>query len=361
MPYDPLVPYDDLPPVPSWERLETRTVLRRCSQAHRALATLDTLCGHLPDPALIIHTLPLQEAMDSSEIENIATTQEDLIVAEVSPSHASPQAKEVLRYGTALGIGSDMAEAGDIDERLILAVGETVNGGSGMLRDREPVVIRKGRNVVYTPPRWRDTILRKLGDLTEFLRNTELDPLVTMSAAHYQFEAIHPFTDGNGRTGRLLNVLYLKKAGLLNLPVLYMSRFILENRAEYYHRLRAVTENGGWEGWLVFMLDGVRDTSLRTCEVIRNVRRLIESTAARCRKELPSRSYSRELVEVIHRKTYTQIETLVEAGIGNRHTVSERLRELATAGILEYRKIGRDAVYVNRRLIEVLTGAPRSV
>ncbi len=212
-------------------------------------------------------------------------------------------------------------------------------------------------SVVYTPPRGRALIVSLLRNLETFLREPdELDPLIKMAVAHYQFEAIHPFVDGNGRTGRILNILVLLQAGLLDIPVLYLSRFIIQNKQEYYRLLREVTEDHNWEAWLLYMLTAVEETARWTTGRITAIRDLLEKTLEVCRRDLPAHVYSKELVELIFVQPYVKIGFLVDAGIAKRQTASVYLRELEKAGILQAERRGRQVIYKHQALVEILSG-----
>ena len=227
------------------------------------------------------------------------------------------------------------------------------------LRDEEHVLIEDaaGGVAVYTPPRGRARIVGLLENLVQFMgASAPLDPLISMAVAHYQFEAIHPFVDGNGRTGRILSILCLVQGGLLEIPVLYLSRYIIQNKGEYYGRLRAVTEDGDWEGWLLYMLAAVDETARWTTGRIHAIRDLFEATVARCRQELPRRVYSRELMELIFVQPYVRIEAVVQAGLAGRQTASEYLQELERVGVLRAEKRGRGVIYRHPALLEVLRG-----
>jgi len=209
---------------------------------------------------------------------------------------------------------------------------------------------------VYTPPRGRARIVALLQNLVDFLDGpSDLDPLLRMAVAHYQFEAIHPFVDGNGRTGRILNILALVQAGLLEIPVLYLSRYIIHHKGEYYRRLQDVTENGDWEGWLLYMLAAVEETARWTTGRILAIRELFEATTERCRQELPGRVYSKELVELIFTQPYVKVKFLVDAGIAERKTASDYLQALEQIGVLTGEKRGREVIYRHPALLEVLS------
>lgn len=352
-------PFNDLPLLPPAAALETLAVLRRCITASRALAELKAAGNLIPNQTMLINAIPLQEAQLSSEIENIVTTQDALFrAAVIEPGRSDPATREVLRYRTALRRGFDVLPTGRIDIDLIVEVCCVLRGGPVSLRDEEPILIEDvaASVAVYTPPRGRARLTALLQNLTDFLvAPGDLDPLLRMAVAHYQFEAIHAFVDGNGRTGRILNILALVQAGLLDIPVLYLSRYIIQHKAEYYRRLRRVTEQGDWEGWLLFMLAAVEETARWTTGRILAIRDLFEATAARCRQELPRRVYSRELMELIFAQPYVKVRFIVDAGIAERKTASEYLRALEQIGILASEKRGRETIYRHPALLEVLS------
>jgi Fic family protein len=353
-------PFNDLPLLPPGANLETTRVMRRCIAASRALAELKGAGNLIPNQTILINAIPLQEARLSSEIENIVTTQDELFRATIAPpSRMDPAVKEVLRYRTALRSGYDTLRQGTaLDIDLILHVSGILMDSPARLRDEEPVIIEDaGAGVVlYTPPRGRARLVALLQNLVDFaVGPSDLDPLIRMAVAHYQFEAIHPFDDGNGRTGRILNILALVQAGLLEIPVLYLSRYIIRNKQAYYRRLRAVTEEWDWEGWLLFMLAAVEETACWTTSRIHAIRELLDATTERCRQELPARVYSRELIELIFVQPYIKIGILAGAGIAERKTASEYLRELERIGVLASEKHGREMLYRNPALLEVLS------
>ncbi|MFZ1465976.1 MAG: Fic family protein [Anaerolineae bacterium] len=352
-------PYNDLPFLPPAAALETTAVLRRAITASRALAELKGAGNLIPNQSILINSIPLQEARLSSEIENIVTTQDALFRAAVEePGRADPPTREVLRYRTALRRGYDALQTRPIDIDLIVEVCRVLSDGRATLRDQEPILIEDvaAGAAVYTPPRGRARIVALLQNLTDFLaRPGDLDPLIRMAVAHYQFEAIHPFVDGNGRTGRILNILALVQAGLLDLPVLYLSRSIIQNKGEYYRRLRAVTEARDWEGWLLFMLAAVEETAAWTTGRILAMRELFEATTERCRQELPEYMYSRELVELLFVQPYVKIKFLVDAGIAKRQTAAVYLRHLEKLGILQGERHGRETIYKHPALLGLLS------
>lgn len=353
-------PYNDLPMLPPRAQLETLRVMRRCVSASRALAELKGAGNLIPNQAILINAIPLQEAKLSSEIENIVTTQDALYRAAIEPAARSdPAAKEVLRYRTALRRGYDALRQGELlDIDLLLEMCEVLAAAPARLRDEEPVIIEDvaAEVVLYTPPRGRDRIVRLLRNLVDFLREPDdLDPLIRMAVTHYQFEAIHPFADGNGRTGRILNILALVQTGLLDIPVLYLSRYIIASKQEYYRRLRAVTEAQDWEGWLLYMLAAVEETARWTTGRILAVRELFETTTERCRRELPGRVYSKELMELVFAQPYVKVKFVVDAGIAERKTAADYLHALEQIGILVGEKRGREVIYRHPVLLEVLS------
>jgi len=358
MAHDPRRPYDALPPLPPASDVETKTVLKQCLSATRALAELKGAGGLIPDQAILINAIPLQEAKLSSEIENIVTTQDALFRAALDESKTTdPQTKEVLRYPTALRYGYETVASKGFTVDLLQEVCTVLRGVPMQFRRLgEDVKIsnRETGEVRYTPPRGGPGIREKLANLEEYLLGRDgPDPLIRMAAGHYQFEAIHPFTDGNGRTGRILNILYLVHSELLSIPVLYLSRHVIQNKPEYYRRLRDVTENGDWEPWLIFLLQGVEETAAWTPGRIGAIRDLLDETIEQCRHDLP-KVYSKELVELIFRQPYCKISFVVDAGLAKRQTASLYLQELERVGILKSEQVGRERIYLNPRLLEVL-------
>lgn len=351
------IPFDDLPLLPPAFDVETKAVLKQCLVATRALAELKGAGGLIPDQAILINVIPLQEAKLSSEIENIVTTQDELFRAVLDESGSDPQTKEVLRYRTALRHGYEAIARQPFKIGLLEEICSILAGKPVVFRSADDNVFigdpRAGK-VTYTPPQGGEPLAAKLANLESYLLATEgPDPLIRMAVAHYQFEAIHPFADGNGRTGRILNLLYLLHTGLLHIPVLYLSRFIIRNKNDYYRLLRGVTEAGEWEAWLLYMLRGVEDTALWTTNRIQAIRELFEATVLRVRSELPQ-VYSKELVELIFQQPYCKIQFVVEAGIAKRQTASGYLQQLEQIGILSSEKRGRELIYRHPDLIEVL-------
>ena len=358
MSFDPKQPYNELPLLPPGCELETKRVLKKCVSANRALAELKGAGDLIPNQAILINAIPLQEAKLSSEIENIVTTQDALFQAALDENrNADFATKEVLRYRTALRRGSEALQTAPIRLDLLEDLCGILRDEKVSFRSEESVYIGNlsQRSVTYTPPTGGAVMREKLCNLEEYLlADDELDPLVRMAVVHYQFEAIHPFTDGNGRTGRILNILFLLHAGLLRIPVLYLSRHLIQHKVEYYRLLRAVTESAQWEEWLNFLLTGVEETAAWTTGRIVAIRDLFDATLARCRARLPSKVYSKELIELIFMQPYCKIQFLVDFGIAKRQTASEYLQELEKIGVLVAERQGREMLYKHPALLEVL-------
>ncbi len=356
MPWHPDQPYNDLPPIPSGDVLETRPVLRACVTARAALAELKQAAELIPNQAMLINTLPVLEAQASSAIENIVTTMDRLFENIHAEAGADPATKEALRYRRSLMDGYRALERRPLSTRTAELVCTTIRGIDMRVRKVLGTKLANATTgeTIYTPPEGEDTLRRHLSAWERFMHEErDIDPLIRMAAGHYQFEAIHPFTDGNGRTGRVLNSLFLIQEGLLTMPILYLSKHIIANRGKYYDRLIAVTRDEAWEPWLLYMLEAVRETAAWTLGRIRAIRELSDATAGRVRAELP-KIYSRELVDVIFEQPYCRIENLVRAGIAKRQTASRYLQLLAGLGVLESRKIGREMLYLHPALLDVL-------
>lgn len=358
---DPLVPYNELPLLPPAVDLEPKAVLRLALEAGRELAQLKGYCATLPNPNLLVNSLILQEAKSSSEIENIVTTHDAIYQAmALREAPVEPAAREVVDYRTALWKGYELlGRSGGITINLMLAVQQEIVHNNAGIRALPGTALKNGATgeTVYTPPVGREVILRLLGNLEQYFNTGagEVDPLLAMAVAHYQFESIHPFYDGNGRTGRILNILYLVQKGLLALPVLYLSRYIIRNRPRYYELLQAVRTDGAWQEWVSYLLEGVRETSASTCRMIASIRGLLEETIELSRRKLPKPTYSKELVEQLFVQPYTRIEHLVQAGIAERRTASKYLKQLEEIGVLSSRRLWRGTIYINRRLYSLLT------
>lgn len=360
MTFDPLTPHNDLPDLPPRFDVETKQVLKRAVTAGRALAELKGLGETLPDQGVLINSIVLQEARASSEIENIVTTNDALFraMAVASQSSVDPATKEVLRYREALWTGfQDLVRRPLLTTNVFVHIVNTITQNQSGIRNLPGTVLSNPttHEIIYTPPEGEDIIRRKLQNLEDYVHSPDgPDPLIKMAVIHYQFEAIHPFSDGNGRTGRILNILYLVQQGLLDIPVLYLSRHIIENKSEYYRRLRLVTEHQDWEPWVLYVLESVEETAVLTRRRILDIRRLMSETMDVVKENLP-RVYSKELVETLFRHPYTKSQFLVDEGIAKRQTAGAYLRELEEIGVLKSYRAGKEKIFLNLRLYELLS------
>lgn len=358
MPFDPAKPYNDLPDLPPPGDVETKAVLKACIEARAALARLDAEALHLPNPDILIGSLALFEAKYSSEIENIVTTEDKLFQqSQLRETEADPATKEALRYRDALYSGYRRLSALPVSTRLAIEMCSIIKGYDAEIRKVPGTTLtnKATGEVIYTPPVGADLIARKLANWEHFIHETtDLDPLVRLAIQHYQFEAIHPFVDGNGRTGRILNILFLIEQRLLRLPVLYLSREILETRSSYYKGLNAVTQRGEWESWILYVLEEIERSAVRSEETIHKVSLLRHHAAEFIAGELP-KIYTRELVDVIFAQPYCRISDLEDAGIAKRQTAADYLKALVRIGVLDELKIGREKLFLNAKLKALLT------
>lgn len=362
--WKPDIPYNDLPPLPPKQDIESKTILKRCITARASLARLKQAAELIPNQAMLINTLPVMEARASSEIENIVTTTDKLFQSlQMDTERQDPATKKALQYRTALFAGYESLTSRPLCTQTAIMVCNAIKHPYEMaIRKTGGTALKGGNsgNVVYTPPEGEETIRGKLANWERFIHESgDLDPLIIMAAAHYQFEAIHPFTDGNGRTGRILNSLLLIEKGLLDLPILYLSRYIIENRADYYRLLLGVTERQDWESWIIYILDGVADTADWTVSKIDAIRRLFEQTRQHIRTHAQG-IYTHELVNLLFEQPYTRIANLEAAGIAKRQTASKYLKELSDIGVLQEIVIGRDKLFIHPRLMELLRGEGNS-
>ncbi|PVZ70342.1 protein adenylyltransferase Fic [Pelagibaculum spongiae] len=351
-------PYNQLPLLPpDVDVLETRTVLKACITARAALAELKKAGELIPNQNMLTNLLPLLEAKDSSEIENIVTTTDRLFQYAHENKDADPATKEALRYRTALYQGFMQLERKPLCTATAIEVCSTLKHTEMDIRKMPGTVIgnQTTGEIIYTPPVGEDVIRDLLTNWERFIHaEDDLDPLIKMAVSHYQFEAIHPFYDGNGRTGRILNVLYLIEQDLLTLPILYLSRYIVHNKQGYYQLLNQVTSEQNWEAWLLFMLKGIEQTAKWTCEKIAAIKLLMESTTDYIKAQLP-KIYSYELVQLIFEQPYCRINNLTEQNIAKRQTASIYLKQLVDTGVLQEISSGREKLFVNPRLMHLMT------
>ena len=357
MAFNPARPFNDLPDLPPASDTETKTILRSCIAARAALAELRVSGRLIANQAILINSIPLLEAQASSEIENIVTTTDQLFRhSNGTAGRADPATREVLRYRAALHRGFEMLQQRPVSTAIAVEVCRTIKGAELDIR-RTPgtaLVNDATDQVIYTPPEGEDVLRSKLANWERYIHETEeIDPLIRLAVMHYQFEAIHPFVDGNGRTGRVLNILYLVDKELLDIPVLYLSRHIIRNKALYYRSLLEVTTQQAWEVWILFILEAVRTTAEWTTAKIHAIRELLDETAAALRQRMP-KTYSRELAELIFVHPYCRISDVVAADIAKRQTAAIYLKALAAEGILEQIKAGRENLYINLPLLALL-------
>ena len=355
-----------LPPKLSLEEIETRSVLKALTSARSALAELKGVASTIPNEQILIDTLSLQEAKDSSAIENIVTTHDELYRSNVESKHfASASSKEVYRYASALKLGyNEIVSRGILSTNIIIRLQEMIEGNSAGIRKVPGTVLRNDLTgeVVYTPPQQYNEIIDLMDNLEGFINNKfqfPVDSLVKMALIHHQFESIHPFFDGNGRTGRIVNILYLIKEGLLSLPILYLSRYIIRNRQQYYDLLQATRDSRNWEPWILYMLKAVEVTSYETVTLIKAIKRLMLATKQAIRSQYPN-IYSQDLINNLFRHPYTKIELIQKDLQVSRLTATKYLNLLVSIGILTKIKVGRTNYYINNDLFDLLIGRKAS-
>ncbi|WP_304641650.1 protein adenylyltransferase Fic [Pseudomonas sp.] len=358
MTWNPREPWNALPLLPPpREQVENVTLLKACIPARAALAELKRAGELLPDQGLLINLLPLLEARASTEIENIVTTNDRLFQYAEDAEHADPATKEALRYRTALRQGVEQLRQRPLCSNSAQDICSVIKGTRMDVRKVPGTVLgnQATGEVVYTPPVGEGVIRDLLANWEAFLHERDdLDPLIKMAVAHYQFEAIHPFGDGNGRTGRVLNLLYLIDQQLLSQPILYLSRYILQHRADYYRLLTAVTREAAWQPWILYMLGAVADTAQWTTAKIEAICALLDQTRVYVQQQLP-KTYSHELVQTIFHQPYCRIGNLVDAGIAQRQTASVYLKQLCDIGVLQERQAGKEKLFVNPRLLALIS------
>ena len=353
-------PFNDLPLLPPKAEIETKVTLKKAISAGRALAELKGLGETIPNQAILVNSIILQEAKASSEIENIITTHDALFRAfSAKTSQIDPATKEVLRYREALWEGfSSLKDRPLLTTNLFIRIVQTIRANKAGIRNTPGTKVANAASgeVVFTPPEGEDIIRNKLKNLEDYIHAEDtVDPLIKLALIHYQFEAIHPFTDGNGRTGRILNILYLTINHLLDFPVLYLSKYIIEHKSDYYRLLLGVTEHQEWEPWILYMLDAIEQTALFTRDKILAIRALMIKALEFTKENLPSRVYSKDLIELLFHQPYTKAQFLVDAGLVERKTATNYLKQLEKLGILQIQKVGKENLYLNEGLFEILS------
>lgn len=343
-------------PLPPSSDIETKAVLKQLSAAHRYLALLNGRCATIPNENILINTLALQEAKESSAIENIITTHDELYKAQLLEAYfGDASAKEVNRYTEALKEGFATTRRYKlITHKTILDIQRHLeqNDAGYRRQPRTSLVNDRTGETVFTPPQDYDTIKSLMDNLVEFINLEEMsdiDPLIKMAVIHHQFETIHPFYDGNGRTGRIINILYLVKEDLLTLPILYLSRYIIQYKADYYKLLQQVRDDGNWEPWILYILKGIEETAKQTLYLIEGIKKLMQEYKNRIRTELP-KIYSQDLLNNIFKHPYTKIEFLEQDLTVKRKTAAKYLSQLVDIELLEKVKIGNTNFYINRPL-----------
>lgn len=345
--------------------LETKYILKQLSRSHRALAELKGFSEMIPNKNILINAITINEAKDSSEIENIVTTHDELFKTMSRENYASPSAKEVVNYRTALWKGYELIKKNEfLSTNMIIDIHEIIEPDKGGIRKLPGTVLKNETTgkVIYTPPSGKEEILSYLNNLEQYINNDydDIDFLIKLAVIHYQFECIHPFYDGNGRSGRIINVLYLVLKELLDSPILYLSKFIIRNKSGYYGLLQSVTNEGKWEDWILFILQGIEETAEETLLLVKKINILLEKTAEEIREKLPT-IYSRELINLIFFEFYTKISYIEEGLNISRKTAAKYLSILEEEGFLVSEKIGRERIYLNKELFKIVKDAGNRV
>jgi len=353
------MPETMIPPLPPDTPLETLAVMRELVQAHRYLAELRGVAKTIPNEGILVSTLSLQEAQSSSEIENIITTQDALYRYQLRPDDRDTVTKEVTHYADGLAIGfDDVKRRGTLTLNTILKIQAALVGNSAGFRKTPGTVLQHERTgeVIYTPPS-PEKVPQLMADLEHFIHvDSELDPLIRMALIHYQFESIHPFYDGNGRTGRIINILFLVREGLLDTPILYLSRYINQTKTRYYELLQQVRNQDLWEAWVVYLLRGLAQTAKHTIRLIEAIRILLMKHKQQIRAS--HKFYSQDLLNNIFRHPYTKVAFLERDLNVSRATAARYLDALSADGTLVKRRLGRENYYINRELVDLLFHLP---
>jgi len=353
-----------LPILPPKFDLETRAVLKQLAKANRALAELKGYADTIPNKHILINAVTINEAKDSSEIENIITTHDDLYKAISDVSGATPESKEVVRYRTALWYGYEQVKAREmLTTNTIVEIQSVIEKNRAGIRKLPGTVLRNEKTgetgetgeTVYTPPSNEEEIRTLLKNLENYINDDldDIDPLIKLAVIHYQFESIHPFYDGNGRTGRIINVLYLVLKKLLDSPILYLSGYIICTKSDYYKLLQEVRTKDNWENWIIYILDGIEETALDTLRIVKNINNEVEKMSSEIKETLP-KIFSKELVELLFYEFYTKI-SYIENGLSvTRKTAAGYLNALEKEGFLISEKIGKERIYQNKRLFNII-------
>lgn len=356
MSFNPQIPHNHLPLLPPGIIVEDPEILQKAIKASRALAKLSSGKA-LPNQTVLLNTIVLQEARQSSAIENIITTDDELYEALSEPEKdITPHTKEVLHYAEALWAGMKSIEIRPLSTNTFVEIVQIIKQSNAGIRKNPGTKIANSKSgeAIYTPPEGEELIRKLLNNLEQFFHEENgIDPLIKMAIGHYQFEAIHPFADGNGRTGRIINILYLVSSGLLELPVLYLSKYIIEHKDAYYNNLLEVTKNNNWKQWILYILDAVEVTAGYTDQKIQSILQAMQLFEEKCTSQCSF--YSKELRDILFQQPYCKAKFLVDAGIAKELTARKYLREIAAVGLLEEKKVGRENLYINKNFLKVLT------
>ncbi len=347
-----------LQPLPPIQEIETIAILKQLSLSHRYLAELKGTSKTIPNESILINTLTLQEAKDSSEIENIITTHDELYKENIFIDSKNPASKEVFNYAQGLKLGFEIVRNEQLllNKHILAIQKELLENNAGFRTQGGTKLVNSQGQTVYTPPQSAAEVLDLMSNLEKFINDNEfsnLDPLIKMAIIHYQFESIHPFYDGNGRTGRIINILYLVLQGLLDIPILYLSRYITQNKAEYYQVLQDVRTKNNWEHLILYFLKSIEVTAKQTIDLITNINNLMQDYKDKLRLELP-KIYSQDLLNILFKNPYTKIEFLEQELRINKRTAQNYLDKIAEMGFLEKTKVGKSNYYMNNALIKVL-------
>ena len=347
-----------LPQLPPSIELETSKVFKQLVKAHKSLAELKGTAKTIPNENILIDSLTLQEAKDSSEIENIVTTHDDLYKENILIESKSDAAKEVYNYARGLRLGFQIVRKQKLllNKHILTIQKELLENNAGFRTQAGTKLINSQGKVVYTPPQHPDDILNLMANLEKYINDdsfSDVDNLVKMAVIHYQFESIHPFYDGNGRTGRIINILYLVQKGLLDIPILYLSRYITQNKASYYKVLQEVRIKNDWESLILYLLKGVEITALQTIDMIIAIRNVMKVYKSEIRKELP-KIYSQDLINNLFKNPYTKIEYLEKDLNVSYLTARKYLDKVTELGLLQKLKVGKTNYYINSELIKTL-------
>lgn len=347
-----------LPILPPNVEIETKPVLRQLARANRALAELKGYASTIPNKHILINAVTINEAKDSSAIENIITTHDELYKAMSQNGYKNSAAKEVVSYRTALWYGYQLVKEREmITTNMIIDIHSRIESNRAGIRKLPGTVLRNEATgeTIYTPPNGEKEIIALMSNLEKYINDDfdGVDPLIKLAVIHYQFESIHPFYDGNGRTGRILNVLYLVLKDLLDSPILYLSRYIIRNKIAYYTRLQEIRTKGRWEDWIVYILTGIEETAEETLDLVKDINTEVNAMTTEIREKLP-KIYSRELVDLLFYEFYTKTQ-YIEEGLGvSRRTAVNYLNALEEQGFLVSEKLGKERIYQNRRLYDLV-------